>query len=140
MLIEATFRAVVRRASAHLGLDGQAADQVVDTRCLHIEGVSFLLALDEPTQQVEVRGDCGLPETWQEAALHRHLLQQALEEEIPGLAFGLHPLSGHVVARARLFLPSVDDEGWLLTGLLAAALERILELREKFSFTQYENK
>ncbi len=140
MQVDAHFRDLLRRASTHLGLDGDAADQVVDTRCLRFAGVSFALHLDEATQQLEVRGDCGLPDAWQEEpALHRHLLHQSLEEDIPGLAFGLHPVSGHVVARARLFLPAVDDEGWLLTGLLAAATDRILELREKFSFHASEN-
>ena len=135
MLIDAAFRAVLRRAITHLGLDGDAADQVLDTGCLRIADVSFAMRLDEESRQVELRGDCGLPEAGQDTALHRHLLHQALEEEIPGLAFGLHPVSGHVVARARLFLPAVDADGWLLAGLLAAAMERILELREKFTFS-----
>lgn len=137
--MDAAFRAIVRRACTHLGLDGAQADQVVDTGCLRIEGVSFLLSLEEATRQLEVRGDCGLPDPWQDAALHRHLLHQALEEDIPGLAFGVHPVSGHVVVRTRLFLPSVDDEGWLLAGLVAAALGRIVELREKYSFTSAGN-
>ncbi len=135
MLVEVAFRAILRRACTHLGLGGEEADQVLDTGCLRIAGVSFLLHLDEATRQVDVRGDCGRPDAWQDAELHRHLLQQALEEEIPGLAFGLHPVSGHVVARVRVFVPSVDEEGWLLVGVLAAALERIMELRGKFSFS-----
>lgn len=140
MPVDADFRAILRRASTHLGLDGDEADRVVDTRCLRLAGVAFALHLDEETRQLELRGDCGLPEAWQEPALHRHLLQQALEEELPNLSIGLHPASGHVVARGRLFLPSVDGEGWLLAGLLAAAAGRILELREKFSFCASENK
>ena len=140
MRIDAGFRAILRRASTHLGLDGDEADQVVDTRGLRVAGVCFTLHLDEDTRVLEVRGDCGLPDAWQEAALHRHLLELALDEEIPDLALGLHPVSGHVVARGRLHLPSVDDEGWLLAGLLAAAAQRILELREKFSFRLSENR
>ncbi len=130
----------MRRASTHLGLDGDQADQAVDTRCLRFAGVAFTLHLDEVTGLLEVRGDCGLPGAWQEEpALHRHLLHQALEEDIPDLSFGLHPVSGHVVARGRVFLASVDGEGWLVAGLIAAAAERVLELREKFSFHPPEN-
>ncbi len=140
MQSDADFRALLRRAGTHLGLDGPQADQVVDTRCLRFAGVTFALHLDEDTRQLEARGDCGLPDAWQEEpALHRHLLQQALQEDIPGLSFGLHPASGHVVARARLFLPWVDPDGWLLAGLIATTADRVLELREKFSFSASEN-
>lgn len=134
MLIRTRFRNVLRRAAVHLGLDGEAADQVTDTGCLRLDGVRFAIDLDEATQEVRVLADCGLPATCDEAGLHRYLLVQALDEELPGLAFGLHPVSGHVVARGRLFLPSVDDEGWMLAGIAAVAFSRIVELHEKFSF------
>lgn len=135
MLIQNRFRDILRRAAVHLGLDGEAADQVAGTGCLRLEGVSFAIDLDEATRQARVRADCGLAAPREEADLHRHLLVQALEEEIPGLAFGVHPVSGHVVARGQLFLPSADDDGWLLAALVAAAFSRIVELHEKFSFT-----
>lgn len=135
VLLQTRFRDILRRAAVHLGLSGEHADQVVGTGCLRLEGVPFAIDLDETTRQVRVLADCGLPAPWQEADLHRQLLQQALDEDMPGLAFGLHPVSGHVVALGRVYLPSVDDEGWLLAGLVAAALGRIVELKEKFSLT-----
>lgn len=127
------FVALVRQACTHLGLVAQEADQVVQTGCLRLDDVVFVLHLRAQASQLEILGDGGLPAPHQELELQRHLLAQALTEELPGLTWGLHPVSGHVVARGLLFMPAIDDEGWLLVGLLLAAAERIHDLRERFT-------
>lgn len=127
------FDALVRQACMHLGLAAQEADQVVQTGCLRLDDVVFVLNLHAQASQFEILGDGGWPAPHQALELQRHLLAQALEEELPGLTWGLHPVSGHVVARGLLFMPAIDEEGWLLVGLLLAAAQRIHELRERFT-------
>lgn len=127
------FAALLRRACSHLGLDTEQAEQVVETGCLRLADVVFVLNLNPDTSHIEILGDGGQPAPHQELELQRHLLAQVLQEELHGLALGVHPNSGHVVARAVLFFPAIDEDGWLLVGMLLTALERILELHEKFT-------
>ncbi len=93
----------------------------------------FTLRLHAPTRQVEVFGDCGLPCPGQELALYRHLLELALESELPALRFALHPVSGHVVVRGSLALAQ-RQEGELCAALLVLATAQAQELRQKFDW------
>lgn len=130
-------REVLLGMCTHLGATREEADRIVEDQCLRLEGVDFALRLNAANQHLEFFGDCGRPEPYEETELHRHLLVEALSNETPSLGFALHPVSGHIVAKGSLFLPAIDEEGWLCTALLLTALTRINELREKFAFAPH---
>lgn len=124
---------VLRSLCAHLGASAEEADHILDSGCLRLEGIDFALRLNAETQHLEFYADCGLARPADERELYAHLLEQALSNDLPALAFGLHPQSGHVVAKGSLFLPAIDEEGWLCTALVLAAVDRIGELHETFA-------
>lgn len=124
---------VLHALCARLGAGAQESQHIVASGCLRLEGVDFALHLNAATQHLEFFGDCGVPAPYEEAELHRHLLEQALSNEIPSLCFARHPVSGHIVAKGSLFLAAIDDEAWLGAALVLTALTRIKELQERFT-------
>lgn len=129
--------AVIAQLCGHLGADADQTVDIVAGGCLRIEGVDFALRVNEANQHLEFFGDCGLPSAWEQADLFRHLLEEALSNDLPALCFARHPVSGHVVAKGSLALAGLDPGGWLLLGLIVASLTRIKELRARFALLSY---
>ncbi|HSW15681.1 MAG TPA: hypothetical protein VLJ86_00530 [Ramlibacter sp.] len=125
----------LRAACAQLGAETDDADQILQNQSLRLHGVDFALRLNEATQHLEFFGDCGLPSAHQEAEVHRQLLEDALSNDIPGLCFGVHAVSRHVVAKGSLYLPAADDEGWTCAALLVAAVARVQAVRQGFALS-----
>lgn len=139
-LQEQRFREVLRHLCSHLGVSADETAPIVDTGCLRIGDVDFVFHLNTTVQQLEFYGDCGVPPAYEEHHLYRHLLHEALANELTGLCFGLHPHSHHVVAKGSLFMPAIDEEGWFCTALVLTALTRIKDLKEKFSLDAEGNR
>lgn len=124
---------VLRQLCARLGVaDAQAAD-IVASGSLNIEGVDFVLRVNEANQHLEFFGDCGTPVPGEQAEVFRHLLEEALSNDLPALCFARHPDSGHLVAKGSLALAGLDPEGWLLTALLVTSLTKIKALQGTFA-------
>lgn len=124
---------LLRNTCGHLGMAPQDADRILSEEALQVGGIHLALRLNAPVQQGEFYADCGMPAPWQEADVYRHLLEDALVNDMPAISVALHPQSRHIVARACLPLPTLDDEGWLCTAMLLATATRAFEIREKFA-------
>ncbi len=118
---------------AHLGASPAQVADIAASGCLRIEGVDFALRVNEANRHLEFFGDCGVPSAWEQAELFRHLLEDALSNDLPALCFARHPVSGHVVAKGSLALAGLDPDGWLLLTLIVTSLTRIKEIRAKFA-------
>lgn len=125
-------RELLRRMCSHLGASEAETQHILDNGCLRLEGIDIALHLNGETRHLELFADCGLPRPADEHALYRHLLEQALSEEVPGLTYSLHPESRHLVVKGSLFMPGLDDEAWLCTALVLAAVARVRQVHEKF--------
>ncbi len=123
----------LRCTCSHLGIPAQEADRILADEALQVGGVGLALRLNLDVQQGEFYADCGLPEPWQEADLHRELLQEALVNDMPSVSLAVHPQSRHVVVKACLSLPAMDDEGWLCTATLLATVTRAHDIAQRFT-------
>lgn len=130
---EALYDATLRTACAHLAVPPEALERILATQALSLGGIDFALRLNPDTRHLEFFGDCGLPAAGQEGDLYRQLLEDALDNDLPALAYALHPLSRHVVLRGSLPLCH-RAEGELCAALLLAAAARVQQLRQRFSW------
>lgn len=130
---------LLRSLCAHLGASADETDHIVDSGCLRLEGIDFALHLNAGTQHLEFYADCGVARPADERDLYAHLLEQGLSNDLPALTFALHSQSRRIVAKGSLFLPAIDEEGWLCTALVLAAVDRIRELHETFTLIVQED-
>lgn len=126
-------RELLRHVCGHLGLPPQDAEGWLDTDVVLLQDIPIAMHLETQAQRLDFYADCGLPRPCDENDLYRHLLEEALSNDLPALSFALHPHSRHIVARGSLHLQATDPEGWLCAGLLLAAVDRIHHLHERFT-------
>lgn len=126
-------RQVLRRACMHLGVDAAQHADLLDEADLLVDGVPFVLRLNEVGEQLEFFADGGRPRDCDEGDVYRHLLEEALSNDIPALSFGVHPASHRVVAKGSLSLAALDDDGQLCAALMLMAAGRVHALRSRFS-------
>ena len=123
----------LRCTCKHLGIPAQDADRILADETLQVGGIGLALRLNPDVQQGEFYADCGQPEPWQEADLHRELLQEALVNDTPSVCLAVHPQSRHVVVKSCLPLPAADEEGWLCTVTLLATITRAHDIAQRFT-------
>jgi hypothetical protein len=126
-------RQVLQRACTLLGGDPAQGADLLDTEALLVDGVPFVLRLNPAGEQLEFFADGGRPRECDEVEVCRHLLEEALSNDIPALSFGLHPVSRHVVAKGAMCVATLDDDGQLCAALMLMAAERVHALHARFS-------
>jgi hypothetical protein len=124
---------VLQRACGHLGVDAARPADLLDKEGLLVDGIPFVLRLNEVGEQLEFFADGGRPRDCDEGDVYRHLLEEALSNDIPALSFGVHPASHRVVAKGSMSLAALDDDGQLCAALMLMAAGRVHALQARFS-------